>query len=1044
MGKIALTFLWVVFLNVFIVNAQIQSISGMVTGGPDGVPVSGASVVVKGTTIGTVTNSDGFYQLYLPENANTLVFSFIGMKTLEVPVTGNTVNVNLEPDVVGVDEIVVVAYGTVLKQHFTGSVSAVNSAQLERFQSADFSKVLQGITSGVITTSGSGQPGESAEIRIQGFNTFIDASPLIVMDGSPFDGNQSSIPVSDIESISVLKDASATALYGSRAANGVIILTTKTGTVTTPELRLNVRYGISGRALPEYNRVSVAEYYELQWEGIRNSLLQQGRSEQEAAAMARQQLIPALGGYNAYNVPNSDVVGIDGKINPDGQLLWNDQWQDELFETGIRKEITLSGRGGSEKTSYFISGSVLDDDGIVKASNLKRYSARTNVKTQFTNRVTAGLNLSGSLSEQNYPVSSGTFLVNPFHFTGMIAPIYPVYLYDNDGVLQTDTEGNNLFDYGTGYGRSRMYGSNINPLGTINHDTRLYKRDVFSIRSYIDFKLTNNLKFKTSVSADHYTFTGLTHQNMQYGDGRNFNGRTFRETNRTFSYTANQMFNFGKKINDHTIEALAGHENYNYKFNLLSATRSGFPFPGLVELDGAAVAEGSGSFEDNYRLESYLAKVDYSFRELYFASFNFRADGNSRFAKDVRWGNYWGAGMAWVVSNENSFRNYAWLNSLRLKMSYGQQGNDKIGSFYGYQGLYQTGVNNLDYPGSLASRLTTPGLTWEKLNSANFGFDVRLFNRFAFNLEYFIRRNNDLLFEQPLPPSTGFTSIDANIAKLANTGFDLELSGLLINTQNLSWTAEINLGHFKNEIKELPQEFIISGNKRWETGRSVYDFWMEEFAGVNPENGKSQWYYSIPETDGSGNPLFDTDGKPLFKEEMGLTENYAQAGRYYVGSPIPAVYGGITNSFILYGFDLAFLLNFAAGGKVMDQPYQWLMHSGQYGYAFHSDILNRWTPGNSNTEIPAVDGDSFANRRSSRFLADASWLNVRNVSLGYQLPEMLTGRLNLESVRMSLIADNLLLFASRKGLDPRQSFDGNMGRQYVPVRTLSVGFDVHF
>ncbi len=1044
MVKIAQALLYFAWLNVYVVNAQVQTVSGVVTATETDDPIAGVSVVAKGTTTGTVTNHEGFYQLDLPENVQTLVFSFMGMKTVEMPVESSTVNAVLEPDFVGVDEVVVVAYGDMLKEHFTGSVSTIHSSQLERFQTADFSKTLQGLSAGVLTSSGSGQPGEGAEIRIRGLNTFGNASPLIVLDGFQFDGNLSAVPIHEIESLTVLKDASATALYGSRAANGVIIISTKKGVPGTSEIQLQVRYGISDRGVPDYDRVSVPDYYELQWEGIRNSLVEGGLSTEEANEQARQELIPALGGYNAYNVPDSEVVGPGGEINPDARLLWSDNWQDEMFVTGKRREVTLSARGGSEKTDYYLSGAVLDDGGIIKASNLKRYAVRANVNTQLNQWIDAGVNLSGSLSEQNYPVSSGTSYLNPFMFTGTIAPVYPVYLYDQNGELQTDAEGNKLFDYGTGFGRSRAYGSNLNPLGTTELDERLYKKDVFTLRSFMNFEITEGLSFKTSVSADHFTFSGLTHQNMKFGDGQNFNGRTTRETNRTFSYTANQMLSFKNEYDEHAVQALAGHENYNYKFNTLSATRSGFPFPGLTELDGAAIGEGSGSFEDNYRLESFLAKIDYAFKGRYFANLNFRTDGNSRFAKQVRWGNYWGAGVAWMISREPFLNNPAWLNTLRVKASYGEQGNDKIGSYYGYQGLFETGVNNIDFPGSLASRLSTPGLTWESLNSASLGAEVKFLDRYAVSFEYYLRNNNDLLFEQPLPPSTGFSSIDANIARLSNAGFDLEMSGLLLETQQLTWNLDVKLGHFRNKIKKLPQEYIISGDKRWETGRSVYDFWVEKFAGVDTETGKSQWYFNVTETDEDGNVVYDDDGSPLLTGEMEVTDSYSEADRYYAGSSIPDLFGGINNVFTFYGFDLSVLLNMGIGGKVMDRPYQWLMHSGQYGYDFHRDILDRWTPDNRETDIPAVDGDQLTNRRSSRFLADGSYLDIRNVSLGYEVPKTLVSRLKLAGARLHLTADNLALFSARKGLDPRQSLAGNPGRNYIPLRTLSAGFDVQF
>jgi TonB-linked SusC/RagA family outer membrane protein len=1022
-----LVILLIAWISIYAVNAQAFSVSGIVTYSDNGSPVPGVSVVVKGSTLGTVTNQFGYYRLNLPEEAQTLVFSFIGMKTQELPVEGSTLNVVLEPENVGVDEIVVVAYGTSLKEQYTGSVSSVTDIQLERFQTADFTKAIQGLSSGVITTSGSGQPGEEAEIRIRGFSSFGDAGPLVVLDGFPYDGSLSSVPLSEIASISVLKDASATALYGSRAASGVIIITTKSGLPGTSDLNLRVRYGISNRAIPDYNRVNVPEYYELQWEGIRNALVASGTDFEEAGILARQQLVSTLGGYNAYNVPDGEVVNNNGRINSNAELLWHDNWQEELFVTGKRSEIALQTKGGSEKTTYFLSGTLLNEDGIIKASNLKRYTARANVKTQINSWIKAGVNFSGSLSEQNYPVSSGSSYLNSFRFAGMIAPIYPVYLYNETGKLQTDAEGKKLYDYGSGYGRFRPFGSNLNPLGTTELDERLYKKDVFTLRSFINFKLTEGLSFKTSVGADHFTFTGISHQNMKYGDGQNFDGRTYRETNRTFSYSANQIIQYKKIWGEHSVDAQGGHENYNYKFNVLSATRSGFPFPGLLELDAAAIAEGSGSYEDNYRLESYLAKIDYAFDQRIFASFNMRADGNSRFAKDVRWGNFWGLGVSWLVSRESFMENISALNSLRIKASYGKQGSDKIGSFYGYQGLYQTGINNIDFPGILASRLSTPGLSWESLNALNLGFETKFLKRFNFSFEYYFRNNSDLLFEKPLPPSTGVTSIDANIAQLVNAGFDLEMGGLILNTKNISWNFDLNLGHFKNEIKDLPQEFIINGNKRWEVGRSIYDFWIEDFAGVDAETGKSLWYYNTTENG-----------------TREVTDSYTQADRYYAGSSIPDLFGGINNLLNIYDFDFSVLVGFGLGGKVIDQGYQWLMHSGQYGYDFHRDILERWTSGNTETSVPAIDGDSYSNSRSTRFLTNASFLNVKNVSLGYQVPNSMVSKLNLDALRLTLTADNLALVSARKGLDPQFSFDGSNGREYVPIRTMSVGIDVQF
>jgi TonB-linked SusC/RagA family outer membrane protein len=1037
-------FIWLALMNLSPLYAQYRTVQGTVSASENGTPLPGASVSVKGTSLGTVTNQQGVYELDVPEEVRSLVFSFIGKKTKEVIIEGMNADVTLEPDIVGLNEVVIVAYGSALKNQYTGSVSTISAAQLERFHATDFSRTLNGLSAGVSTAGGSGQPGEGDDIRIRGFNTFGDASPLIVLDGFPYTGKLNAIPVADIESLTILKDATATALYGSRAANGVIIISTKKGTSGSAGIDVRMSYGMTDRAMPDYETVSAGQFYELQWESIRNSLLRQGKSQAEAGTQASSQLVSLLGGYNAFNVPAAELVGSDGKLNPGAQPLWTDNWHDELLNKGSRREISLSAGGSSDKHSYFLSGSVLDEDGIIAASNLKRYAVRANFNSKLSNSITAGVNLSGSLTEQNYPDPENASLLNPFRFVNLIAPIYPVYLYDQNGVVQTGAGGNKLFDYGSGYGRNRPVFPSLNVLGTIELDERLYKNDVFTLRSFLDFALARDLVFTTSLSADHYTFTGLMHKNMTYGDGVTHSGRSTRDVYRTFSYTANQMIRYNRDIGEHGIEALVAHENYNYKNNVLTATRSGFPFPGLVELGGAAVGEGSGSYEDNYRLESYFSKIDYSFRNRYFASLNYRMDGNSRFAKEVRWGSFWGAGAGWLLSEEEFIEIPGWISLLKMKASYGEQGNDKIGSYYGYQELYQAGMNNLNYPGLIASRLSTPGLTWESLNSFNTGLELIVKERFAFSFEYYIRNNNNLLFQQPLPPSTGFTSIDANVASLSNRGADLEVKALLINSSNFKWISELYLSHFKNQIKELPQGSIISGNKRWEVGRSVYDFWMEEFAGVNPETGKSQWYVNVPLRDAGNNPLLDSSGNPVYEEERGITEIYSQAGRYYQGSAIPDLSGGFNNTFSFYGFDLSVLFTYGIGGKVFDFQYQLLMHSGQYGNNFHTDILNRWTPENNDTNVPGLDGTQTAAVRSSRFLADADHLILRNVSLGYQIPRTLVSRLNVGEISLNLKADNLLMLTSRKGLVPLQSFDGNRQLQHIPVRTISLGMNIHF
>lgn len=1041
--SIVLLFTLFALLNTNIINAQSRRITGNVIHGENQVPIPGASVTVKGTSTGTITNSSGAFQLDVPIEAEVMVFSFTGMKSAEVQIDGQTVNAVLFPDIIDVGEVMVVAYGLSSRESYTGSASTIGYGILQHRQNPSLTKSLQGLASGLQVTSGPGQPGENAGLRIRGISTFGDASPLIVVDGFPYSGNLNAIHVNDIQSVTVLKDAPATALYGSRAANGVIIITTKKGSDKEPSLNINASYGLSQRAIPEYSRVTVPQYYELMWETMRNTRVAQGKTPEVAASEASAGLIAYLGGYNAYNVSNGEVVGTDGKINPNAQLRWNDDWQEETFSTGQLREISINANGGSEKTSFYASVSFLNDKGLINASGFNRYSARLNLESRLKDWINMGMNFSGSLSDQNYPVSTGTQFPNPFYFTRSIAPIYPVYQYDQGGILQTDAEGKPLYDFGTGFGRARPFGPNTNPLATTVLDTRLYRQDNGNIRSFIDFTLAPGLALKLTASGDLYSVSGINHENQQYGPSASFRGRSARESQRNFSFTANQLLTYTKQFGIQSFSLLAGHESSALRQNTLSATRSGFPFPGLIELAAASTPEGSTSWEHNYRIESYFGRIDYSLADKYYISANYRTDGNSIFHEDTRWGDFWGIGFAWRASQEEFLKDMIWLSNFRLKASYGMQGNDKIGTFYAYQGLYAAGMNNLNYPGLVANRLPTPDLTWEKLESANIGLEMSIYNRVAINFDYYIRNNNDLLFAKPLPPSTGFNSIDANIAHLQNKGFDLEIRTRVLSSGNFYWDLDINLSHYENIIKALPDKFIVSGNKRWEVGRSVYDFWLQEWAGVNPDNGKAQWYKDELLMVG-GQVQFNPDGTVITTGNRLKTEVYSEATSYYAGSAIPDLTGGIINTFRIFGFDLTALFNFGIGGKIYDNGYRNLMHAGgSIGSAWHIDILGRWTPENRETNIPALNGNTDVTMQSTRALFDADYLSLKNMTVGYSLPPAAVNKIKLSGLRIYITGENLLLFTKNEGTDPQQSFTGTLGNEYPPLRSASIGLSIN-
>ncbi len=1023
--------LFLTLLLAFVVQvsfAQEKVITGTVS--DESGPLPGVNVVVKGTTKGTQTDFDGKFVLKNVKKGDVIVFSYVGMATVNKKVgNGKVMNVKMKSENT-LGEVMVVAYGTAKKASFTGSASQVKADDIQKTSVSNVSKAIEGSVSGVQVSSGSGQPGQGVAIRIRGIGSInASASPLIVVDGFPYSGGLNSIETSDIESFNVLKDASATALYGSRAANGVIIITTKKGKNGKSEFEFKTSVGIVDRAFPEYETVSAGDYYKLTWEGLKNSNGGDG-------AKASAELIKKLGNYNIYRgVPNDKVVLPDGTLTSSKDLKWNDSWQKEMFRKGIRKSHTLSASIGTSKSKYYISANYLNAEGIIQDSKFDRYSARMNVESELKDWVKVNGGLVVLTTEQNFPVSSGSGYVNSFMYSRMVAPIYPVYLYDEKGNLQYDSNGAKKYDYGNLYGRNRKYSSNSNPLGTIGLDKRVYKNDIASARASVDFKLLEGLNFKLSASADYIGYNGLTHQNALFGDAASFKGRSTKTSSRSFSFVSNQLLTYKKQIDEHNFDLLVGHESSSHTYNILTATRTGFPGPDLYELDVAAVPEGSGSRIDKLTLESYLSRLNYDYSEKYYLSASFRTDGSSRFHPDVRWGKFWSVGTAWMVTKEDFMASTSdWLTNLKLKASYGVQGNDRLGTYYAYLGTFNPGYSNLKEPGLVLNRLATPDLTWEKNNSWNFGLETDLFDRVSVNFEYFIRESDDLLFTLPLPLSTGVSGISANIGAIKNSGFETELGLKIFDTNDFKWNLSVNATHYKNEITELPQKEIIDGDKKWEVGHSVYDFYLRKYAGVDSETGKPQWFKDEKDEQG--------------KIKQVKTDKYSSATRYYTGdSSIPDFMGGLTNEFSYKGFELSTKVSYAFGGKVYDYSYASLMGGGsEFGTNWHKDMLNRWTPESKNTNVPIIHStfSKDANASSDRFLTDASFVNIKNVSLSYDFSKKMVEKFKLQQVKIYTSVDNLYLWSKRQGMDPQQSLSGSVSNEYTPVRTFSLGVNVKF
>ena len=1006
----------------------------------EGDPLPGVSVLIKGTHNGTVTDIDGHYSIKAPSDG-ILVFSFIGLKSQEQKINGRTViNVDLQTDSEVLDEVMVVAYATAKKYSFTGAASTVKGDEIARMQTSNVSRSLEGTVPGLQASAASGQPGTDAEIRIRGIGSInASSAPLYVVDGLPFDGSINSINPEDIASITVLKDAASAALYGSRGANGVIIITTKQGqTDSKTTVSVKASFGGSNRAVRDYDRIDTNQYFELYWEALRNqyALNTDKYTPQTAAIQASKDLVGKLmgGGPNPYGPNYSQPVGTDGKLVAGAVPLWNVDWQDAMEQQALRTELGLNVSGGGKTNQYFFSAGYLNDKGIALESGYQRFNLRSNITSQINKWLRGSVNMSFAHSMQNYPVSSDTKTSNVINAGRLMADFYPIYEMNSDGTYKYDSEGNRIYDFGSYRPSGSM--ANWNLPATLPNDKAERMKDEFSGRTYLEATIIEGLKFKTSFNFDLVNYNALDYTNPKIGPAVNTGGGASREYTRTFSWTWNNIVTYDKTIGKHHFNILAGEEAYSYRYDVLQAARSNMAVPDMPELAvGSLVTAGSG-YRIDYSLLGYLLSTQYDYQGRYFFSASYRRDGSSRFAPSTRWGNFWSVGASWRIDREEFMLSTAdWLSALTLKASYGAQGNDNLGTYYASSGLYsivsQAGENAL-----VSDRLATPGLKWETNLNFNVGIDFSLFNnRFSGSFDFFQRRSKDLLYSRPLATSLGYTSVDENIGALKNTGFEIDLKGTLIHTRDFAWRLGVNLTHYKNVVTDLPlKDMPITGVTRLKVGRSVYDFYLREWAGVNPENGDPLWYKDVKDT--QNNVIGRT-----------TTNDYAKADYYYVNkSSLPKVYGGFNTAFTYKGFELSAIFAYSIGGYIVDRDVTMLWSNGSStGRAWSTEMLKRWTPENRYTDVPALKTVSNNwNANSTRNLFNNSYLRMKNITLSYNFPQPMIKKISLSSLQLFVKADNLLTISGNQGLDPEQGITGLTYYRYPAMRSISGGVNVSF
>jgi len=1062
--------LFLAFL-VHICFAQEKTISGVVKD-HDGLPLPGVNVLVQGTTNGSQTNFDGNY-LIKGNIGQTLIFTYIGQKEVKKLIkTSNSINIQMEEDAEALDEVVVVAYGTQSRASLTGALSVIDAKQIENATFSNPVKSLEGLVSGLRIVQGSGVPGSDPIIRIRGFGSINgDAQPLIVLDGIPYTGSLSSINPRDIESTTVLKDASATSLYGNKAGNGVLLITTKKGSKRKTQISIDTRVGVTNRGAKEYNIIGTPKkFYESYHSVLTNSEFYRTNNTngvtpltiEQSRQFATDNLIDRLG-YNLYNVPNNLLIDpTTGKLNTNAQLQIVDKWEDALFRDNANFNSTnLNISGGSDDIDYYFSVGTEENNGYTVGSNFKRKTTRLKLNTAKIAKI---FSLSGNVSyatSKSQAVPStfdinnapSTNFANAFFWNRRIAPIYPVFQYDQNWnpILDANNSGGIAYDFGNpqifpdGSSRGpRNYAPGEHPLAVIDNSIQTTKRDNFNgaLRAKVDLPL--DIKFEYVLNLLTEVDKGISYRGPGAGSFAKAQNGLLTNTRDNFSVLTNQqLLTWKKNTNNNSFDILLGHETYEEKFTRLSLTKYNVVGDFAPITDFGSVYNSSINYNTKYLTEGYFSRFVYGLNDTYFLNLSGRYDASSVFHPDSRWGFFWSTGGAWVLSNESFLKDSKVVNYAKLTASYGTSGNDRLfypGSPTGrrnlllYEDQFIVGENNGDIiaepsPSFLGGKKDA---TWESTASFDVAYETRLFNRLNLSVGYYRKETEKLLFNTPLSPSTSVDSRPSNSGTMINSGIETEVALDIIKKEKLNISLNANLSTIKNEITKLPRDDrpITVDRFRREVGKSIYDYYMVKFAGVNPDNGNAT-YYTID----------DTTGDKI------ITENYADAaenGREFIGkSAIPDITGGFGTNIQMGKFSLGLQFAYQFGGHGIDSEYFSLLGATQNTTNL-VDFEKTWTVDNTTASLPRIDplrNDQY--RLSDLQLVDLSYISLNNINLGYILDSDALKKHHINNIRIYGTVNNaFLLYSARQGYDPRLSVSGRSAAEYGTNRTIAFGVNI--
>ena len=976
----------------------------------NGEPVIGASVQAQGTTQGTISDYDGKFEMEVPESVKTLVISYVGMKTVEVN-AGENLRIVMSDDTKLIQEVVVTGYGTVAKGAYAGSAQAVKAEDIEKKNPSDVTKALAGEVAGVQVVNSSGQPGTVSSIRIRGIGSISASSaPLYVVDGIALDAASiSSIDPGDIASTTILKDATATSLYGSRGANGVVLITTKKGSSNGDEAKIevDVKGGANMRLLPMYDVIDSPEDYIVTcWQSLYNqSHHVNGSGVAAAEKYANTNLYGSNGIPTIYNLWDKAgnllvVPETNGKVDPHfnynsahrlAQFQNMDSWYNALFRNGAKFEATAKISGGNEKLNYYTSFGYLKDEGYYAKSDFQRFNTRANVNYQAKKWLKGGLNIQYSYAEMNNPVQSSA-ANDGFAFVNQIPSIYPVYVYDPiTGQVRMDpATGRKMYDYGDNGNENiseeggRPYSFGINPAGSLEWDKSRSRMHQTVANAFLEFKLYEGLKFTVNAGVQYLNqrHNGLT--NKYYGDAAGI-GRVSNTQYNHLAFTSNQLLEYTKTFGEHMVRVMAGHEITYYTYNMQYGYKKNIVEDDANELSNAVSMDAVEGYARTSTLESALATATYEYDNRYLITANYRADGSSKFAKGHRWGHFGSVGAAWNFTNEHFFEGTEaadWLKNGKLRLSWGVLGNQEIGDML-FSDKYN--VENVDgNKGYVWGYKGNPELTWERTSTIDLGLEFSISKYLDVEIDYFYKKTDNMLFPRYVAPSLGYGGYYVNDAAMWNQGLEFDFKAHAIDMRNIKLDVRLNGGFYRNQMLQMPidgydengnpKRMVMSGGMA--VGHSTADWYMTHYEGVNDQGQAMYTAYYDASKGGFGHNSAEliNDGQKgdnyigsvyEYKlkhpnadiQTVAVTgEEYTYAGSNYVGkSYMPDLDGGFGIDFEAYGVTLSVSCSYRIGGYGYDNMYAMLMHSDKIGSMnWHKDIKNAWTETNKDTNIPRL------------------------------------------------------------------------------------------